>query len=236
MKNITLNEMFSKETFNSLEKFERKQLTNCKSLAFEYGQYQSIQKWECIDKNGKPIPWYTYPAIEYLNGIDFSDKNIFEFGCGNSSLYWAEKAKHVVSVEHDREWYEKISKSKMDNQNIILCEDEEEYPSIIEQFDNKFDVIIIDGIARLKCVDTIAEHLNLKDGYMIILDNSDWYPKTAEALRQKYNLIQADYHGFGPINAYTWTTSVMFSRNIQLVPMNEVQPSYSLCAIKQRID
>lgn len=43
---------------------------------------------------------------------------------------------------------------------------------------------------------------------MLILDNSDWYPKSVAFLREKLRWMQTDFHGFGPINNYTWTTSI----------------------------
>ena len=59
-----------------------------------------------IAADGSPLPWYTYPAIEYFNQLDVSGLNIFEYGSGNSSLYWAHKGANVWSVEHDPVWYE----------------------------------------------------------------------------------------------------------------------------------
>ncbi len=39
-----------------------------------------------IDNEIITIPWYTYPAIEYLLSIDLSEMDVFEYGCGNSRL------------------------------------------------------------------------------------------------------------------------------------------------------
>src|SRR5580700_365359 len=36
-------------------------------LAFDQGLLATIQNNLPIDASGAPIPWYTYPAIEYLN-------------------------------------------------------------------------------------------------------------------------------------------------------------------------
>ena len=41
---------------------------------------KSIDEKICADRDGNPIPWYTYPAIEYLSQFDYSDKKIFERG------------------------------------------------------------------------------------------------------------------------------------------------------------
>jgi len=47
-----------------------------------------------------------------------------------------------------------------------------------------------------------------RGGVIVIFDNSDWYPKTVEFLRENLGWVQIDFHGFGPINNYTWTTSL----------------------------
>lgn len=88
------------------------------NLIIEFGLMNSIQKKECVDKHNNAIPWYTYPAIEYIKQLDFSDKRIFEYGSGNSSKFWAKLAKEIVSVEHDKEWYENCLKNKTENSEI----------------------------------------------------------------------------------------------------------------------
>jgi hypothetical protein len=92
--------------FNLL--YFRNIIRNFRTLAFDYNQLTSMKKRSCIDKNNNPIPWYTYPAIEYLNNLDFIDKNVFEYGSGNSSLWWKEKCKKIISIEADEKWFSKI--------------------------------------------------------------------------------------------------------------------------------
>ena len=52
-------------------------LKNFVTLAFDYNQLGSMKKKNCLDKNNNPIPWYTYPAIEYLQNLDFAKKGFF---------------------------------------------------------------------------------------------------------------------------------------------------------------
>lgn len=212
----------------------KKQLNNFKILACDYSQYQTIQNWDCVDKFRNKIPWYTYPAIEFLNTFDFSEKSVFEFGSGNSSIYWAKKAKDVVSVEHDKEWFEKVNSSLSSNQTLLYREDSEEYEKSILDFNKKFDVVIIDGIRRPQCSNLIERCLNYQsEGGIVILDNSDWFRETSKYLREKLDLIEIDFHGFGPINDYTWTTSVFITRNFRFKPIDNIQPIFSTSAIKQ---
>jgi len=96
---------------------------NFKTLSLTYNQYQSIKEWDCIDKRGRAIAWYTYSAIEYLSNLDFSNKAILEYGSGNSSIFWASRAREVISIESDREWFLKISKKALKNQQIFLIQD-----------------------------------------------------------------------------------------------------------------
>lgn len=211
----------------------RKQLVNFKILAYEYGQYKSIKDFDCI-QNQKKIPWYTYPSIEYLDNIDFSSKSIFEYGSGNSSAFWSERSKDIVSIEHNKEWYEKVKKTIRSNQSLILTGDTDEYEGSIKDQNKKFDVIIIDGIRRSECARIVRKYFNdeSNEGAMIILDNSDWYKDTSKYLRDELNLIEIDFHGFGPINNYTWTTSIFISRNFKFNPCNNSQPNFSVSAIK----
>jgi len=213
----------------------KKQFHNFKVLAYDYSQYNTIKKWDCIDIYGNKIPWYTYPTVEFLNTFDFSEKSIFEFGSGNSSAYWAKKAKCVISIEHDKEWFEKVNSSLNDNQTLLYRENSEDYEKSILDFDKKFDVIIIDGIRRLECSKIIEQHLNREsmEGSIVILDNSDWFRETSKYLREKLDLIEIDFHGFGPINDYTWTTSVFITRNFRFKPIDNIQPIFSISAIKQ---
>lgn len=70
----------------------------------EFAIERTINEKICIDRDGNPIPWYTYPAIEYLSQFDVTDKDVFEFGCGNSSLFWADRARLVTSIEDNPDW------------------------------------------------------------------------------------------------------------------------------------
>lgn len=48
-------------------------------------------------------------------------------------------------------------------------------------------------------------------GVMLILDNADWFPKSVEFTQKNIGWMQVDFHGFGPINNYTWTTSIFIN-------------------------
>lgn len=70
-------------------------IANYRILNFEYGHLKTVKTGMCIDSENKPIPWYTYPAIEYINQFNFENIEIFEFGSGNSTIYWEKKQKRL---------------------------------------------------------------------------------------------------------------------------------------------
>ena len=187
-----------------------KQVKNFRILASDYAQWQTVRDWDCRDAKGQEIPWYTYPAIEYLSHIDVSDMNVFEFGSGNSTIWWASQAKSVVSIEDDPVWYERVNRVlKKDEQPTLRYELRADKCSYVESLQNTFDIVIIDGKHRPECVE---KYLGLGGGgVLLVFDNSDWYPQSLEKIRCQLKWIEIDFHGFGPINNYTWSTTLFIN-------------------------
>ncbi|AYV21213.1 SAM-dependent methyltransferase [Vibrio mediterranei] len=175
------------------------------------GQVNKDNIGNTVDGEGNHIPWITFPALDYLDSIDVSKNRVFEFGSGGSSLYWSKRCEQVVSVEHYKKWFDAMQKIQPKNTSIILEENLENYPSIIQGYD-KFDIITIDGAERMKCAHQAVGKLS--EGGIIILDNSDWYPNTCNFLRDK-GFTQLDFNGFTPQNSFTSTTSVFFLDSIK---------------------
>lgn len=186
----------------------------------KWGHERSRHLRRPVDGNGDPLPWFTYPAIEYIQQLDLSDLVVFEWGSGNSSLFFADRVKQITSVESDRDWFETISKKKKDNQTLVYVEEGDSYPAYISKTKDLYDIIIIDGKLRASCAEEAIKHIK-PDG-LIILDNSDRHPDISSRLREK-DLIQVDMHGLGPVNNYTWTTTFFFRRSYRFRAKN-IQP------------
>lgn len=208
----------------------RKQVRVFRCLAKAYGQWQTIREWASVDAQGNPVPWYTYPAIEFLSHLELKDFNVIEYGSGNSTLWWAGRAKRVTSVEDDENWYVKI-KNKISSD---LCSidykleiDPDKYCIMASK---KHDIAIVDGSHRRACL----EHLYKIDweGIMLILDNSDWYPKSVQFIQDNFGWVQIDFHGFGPINDYTWTTSIFINPE-RRKELRYTKALESICGLKQ---
>jgi hypothetical protein len=208
-------------------------LNNYKILSRDYGHYQSAKLWQSIDKNGNPIPWYSYPMVEYLKQLDFSQKTIFEYGSGNSTLFWASRSKRVVAVEDDPAWYALIKPKLPANVEYILVDNKADYIKAIHRFSEKFDVVIVDGSHRFDCAKSARERMT--DAGMMILDNADWFANTTAFLRES-DLLEIDMAGFNPINGYVSTTSLFLSREVLLKPIGTQQPVNMVGGIVQQLD
>lgn len=172
-----------------------------------------------IDGKGDFQPWLTYPMIEFLNGLDLSAKRVFEFGAGSSTLYWASRAEQVVSVEMNQVWYELLLPKIPSNVELIRESDGGKYAAIIKEM-GKFDVIVIDGAERY--LSAYAAYQALVPGGMIILDNAEWYPNTAEYLNS-LGLIEIPFNGFSPVNAFTSTSTAFITREFTITQNNEAR-------------
>ena len=203
-------------------------------LAREYGYFRSVATETCADAQGRPIPWYTYPVIEYLSQLDFREKRVFEYGSGQSTLFWANEARTVCSVEHNEKWYEKVSARAPANCTVLFRANPEQYCRAIDDFPQLFDVIVIDGALKGR-LDCAVRYRRLAPGGIIILDNSNWLPRTAAFLRDQ-GYLQVDFTGFGPAGLWTWTTSIYFDRACRLQPKQGVQPARGMGSISYQTE
>jgi len=71
------------------------------------GWHKSIREKHPLD-GGQPIPWYTYPAAEWLASRVRPTDSIFEFGAGHSSVWYGRHAERVISVDDSAAWLEKV--------------------------------------------------------------------------------------------------------------------------------
>ncbi len=83
-----------------------------KSILLEDGWFKSFNTKESIDKDGNPIPWNTYPFIKFIEPRLTKYFIVFEFGSGNSTIWYSQRVKSITAVENDPNWYE-ITKNRL---------------------------------------------------------------------------------------------------------------------------
>jgi len=69
----------------------------------------------------KHIPWIVFESYDWIQSILKPDMNIFEWGSGGSTLFFAKNVNKIISVEHVKEWHGHVKKA-LDDLNIQNCD------------------------------------------------------------------------------------------------------------------
>ncbi|SES92277.1 cytidylyltransferase domain-containing protein [Anaerobranca gottschalkii] len=166
---------------------------------YEEGWFKSFLTKKSINYQEEPIPWMTYPAIDFLEKRVKKHFKVFEFGCGFSTLWWAKKVDTVVACEHNSAWVQAIKENLPTNAKIIYVDiSKEDYPNSILKTGEKYHIVVIDSRDRIDCAKVAVNSL-LPDG-IIIWDDSQ---RTKDDEGKEYILAQGfkkiEFTGMGPI-------------------------------------
>jgi predicted O-methyltransferase YrrM len=116
-------------------------------------------------------------AIQFLGEIVQPDMRVFEFGAGESTLWFAEQECDITSVEHSIGWADYIRKlAQDDNLNIDLREqDRKKFPDSISYYeDESFDLVFVDCWSRIRNQCVKAAMSKVKVGGWLLLDDTQW--------------------------------------------------------------
>ena len=173
------------------------------------------------------VPWWTYDAIDKIEEFLAGKPNakVFEYGSGASTIWLAKRSQHVTSIEHDPSWNkivtERLNQFSNVDAKLILPDFEydpkfrsnkvkrksfKNYVKSIENKGEKFDLIIIDGRARVACL-SIAFSC-LARGGLIVFDNSlrKEYRSSIEAVEGQTD----NYYGLLPALPYPDQTTLIY--------------------------
>jgi hypothetical protein len=122
------------------------------------------------------------------------DLTVLEYGSGKSTTQISQKVKHLVSVEHQKQWFEEVIKAIPKNCSLMLKEPSELYieggqdgsysqfkdyiEAPIEQ--GPYDIIFIDGRARVGCA-SVCHLMSHENTHIFIHDFHR--PEYQEALK-----------------------------------------------------
>lgn len=159
------------------------------SYCVKTGYLRSMIEGKPVDKDGSPIPWMNYCAIKFLEERFSNNMSLFEYGSGFSTRFYAQNVKSVVSVEHDKKWFDMLREDTPANCEVLYAEYNQEmmggeYSQTVKKLNEKFDIIVVDGRDRVNCVNASITALT-KEG-VIILDDS-----SRERYRKAFDLMHS---------------------------------------------
>ena len=162
---------------------------------------------EFFRRRHSDAPWVPRATIELLPGLLRDTDQCLEWGSGSSTAWLSRRVRRVVSVEHDRAWFDRVSTELAalggENGSLrLLSTDPDDKPSaspyvrIVDEFrDGELDVCFVDGEHRAACC--LAAIPKLSSGGVLMLDDAQAYidhPTSSPHSR----------HGKGPLDD-KWT-------------------------------
>lgn len=119
------------------------------------------------------VPWMKDDEISLIEKYISKDSLFLEYGSGYSTKWLSDRVHKIVSVEHHREWHEKVKNTLKDSTNIeyLLIEpsvswDDRHDGTLNEFFDyvhsplslvDHLDFALVDGRARVACCNAIIQ-------------------------------------------------------------------------------
>jgi precorrin-6B methylase 2 len=193
-----------------------------------------------IDIGEENIPWIPFKLKIWLDKILQPSMVVYEFGSGVSTIYLSTKVKTIISIEHEKEWFDltknELKKKGISNYEYRLIEPEklnEEnsfriknvYRSNLAKFSNShfkkyiesinaypdkyFDLIFIDGRARIGCILQSLEKIK-PGGFLVLDDSNEKKYKIAEKILKRYE--KRDFFGIALLNPYIYSSKISFGK------------------------
>jgi hypothetical protein len=190
------------------------------------GWLQSLQAGRPVDRQGAPIPWMNYGAIDFIGAKITADMRVFEWGAGFSSLWFAKHVKEVISIEENVAWYRELKPQLPSNVALMCLPARDDYVRAIRTTTGEFDVIVIDGVHRNECASESISRLSANG--MVVFDNSDGSDyDSSMAMFNQAGFLRIDFWGLIPSYLYKNCTSILF-RNPALLRQGVVPSQQNL--------
>jgi hypothetical protein len=176
------------------------------------GHARSALMRRAMTAGGQPLPWYSYPAIAFLEQTDVKGRKVLECGGGQSTRWWLARDAAVTTLESHAQWAQELRASIGKQARIETVRDDlQDVPADIAA--SRYDIVVVDGLDRLKAA-ALALACVSEDG-AILFDNSEgnWGPPGTYPiidLLQGAGLNRIDFHGYGPGTRLPHCTSLFF--------------------------
>lgn len=197
----------------SFYKVHKKLLWNQNSYLHQTGWLRSLREEKPVDKNGAELPWMNFSVVAFLQDRLTKELELFEFGSGHSTLFFARLVKNVTSVECDEAWF-KILKAKLPANAELWLEPantDAGYCRAVHRQGRKYDVVIVDGTDRVNCLKQGLEALS--DRGVMILDDSrrEIYAEGISHVKAR-GFLALFFEGLKPSGTGTERTTIFYRR------------------------
>jgi hypothetical protein len=173
------------------------------------------------------VPWISFPALRYLEQFIRPHHAVFEYGGGGSTLWFARRARSVLTMESEADWHGRLAQTLEDRGlKNATCEfhalsgdspDRFGKDAFFRRIESEtWDVVLVDcylgfsaeryGLTRPFALELALQHTN--PGGIVVLDDS-WMFK--ELLEPRPGWHIENFVGTGPCR-YGVTSTAIFEK------------------------
>lgn len=178
------------------------------------GWFRSAISQRPVDADGRPLPWLSYPFIDFIRPRLRRDMVVVEFGAGQSTLFWASHVSQVLSVEDNPAWFDELKPQLPDNASVLLQTLDAAQPMAYAQAADRMlgaaDIVLVDGPERDLTLRN-APRL-LRPGGVVVLDNAgrSSYDAASAELTGVHGFRRLDFIGMAPGGARECSTALYY--------------------------
>lgn len=175
----------------------------------EVGWTRSVREKAIVARDGSPLPWATYPFIEFMGPRLQKNFTVFEYGAGASTFFYASRVSRIVSVEHDATFASSIRAKLPANGELWERSLGPDYINSIASLDQAPCIVSVDGRDRVACVR--AAKSCLSSGGVLVLDDSEraeYEPACVDMVEHGFKRL--DFWGLAPGYAFRRCTTVFY--------------------------
>ena len=186
-----------------------------KSHLKKRGWFRSFSIKRSVNKDGVPIPWWSYGVIDFVEERLTKNMSILEFGSGGSTVWLADRVAGVVTVENDPEWADIVKSFLPANAYLI----ELSIPGQLIRADlpvmmrSEFHLLIVDALAnRIECAKAGLPFL--AHNGVVLWDNTDgddWHE--IKTLMTSEGFKEISFNGIAPQEVSLSRTTIFYRSN-----------------------
>lgn len=144
------------------------------------GWFTTLHSSGPVDGSGAELPCFTYPATYWLAGALRGSERVFEYGAGNSTLWFSRHVAEIASVESDKRCANRLESRLPANASVqyractgdeLWAGSDDEYVAALTGTTGSYDVVVVGGLARNSCVSAVIKSAG-RDG-LVVLNNAD---------------------------------------------------------------
>ncbi|HKO52411.1 MAG TPA: hypothetical protein VJV79_32110 [Polyangiaceae bacterium] len=173
-------------------------------------------------------PLLTWPFLDFIEHLDLSGQSLIELGAGFSTIWLSKRFGKVRSFETNPEWHAAVGRNVASNVELSLVPLAQLESGQLEYRGEQWLLVDFAGKRTAFLNHFLSQLTAAMRPAAIVLDNSDWYRRGAQLLRQ-HGYLELPFYGFKSGQSWISCTS-LFIEPARFAPTQKdrfFQPAFS---------